>query len=95
MLVMTKTTMLLLPTFDGQNKGVAAVNPSAIDMIRPAVMPGMTNVYINGSQDINCLGVYMEFLPLMALLEANGFAFVDLAGGAASAPRTQKQGDGH
>lgn len=73
-------TFILLPTFDGQRKGYAAVNPDAIDMIRPAVMPGMTNVYINGDQTTNCLGVFMEIDSVLAALRENGFNFINLAG---------------
>ena len=88
--------MLLLPTFDGQTKGVAAVNPAAIDLIRPAVMPGMTNVYVSGDQSINCLGVFMEMKDLLGLLERAGFSFLNLAGDALNAPRpAPKPSDGH
>lgn len=88
--------LLLLPTFDGQTKGVAAVNPDAIDLIRPAVMPGMTNVYINGDQTINALGVFLEMPALLTLLEKAGFSFTNLAGeDTLHAPRAAPRDEGH
>lgn len=92
---MSSRRLLILPTFDGQSKAVAAVNPDAIDMIRPAVMPGMTNIYINGDQTINCLGVFMEMPALLKLLESAGFTFENLAGDALHAPREKQNDGGH
>lgn len=85
--------MLLFPVFDGQTMGAAAVDPAAIHMIRPAVMPGTCNVFIDGDQTVNALGVYMDMTTLLKKLEAAGFTFVDL-GGAKNIGMVQKQESG-
>ena len=86
--------MLLLPVFDGQTMGAAAVAPGSIHMIRPAVMPGTCNVFIDGDQTVNALGVYMDMATLLKKLEEIGFEFLDL-GGAKNVGMVQKQDSGH
>lgn len=88
--------MFLFPVFDGQTMGVAAVDPEAIHMARPAVMPGVTNVYIHGDQTVNALGVYMDLPTLLKRLESVGFQMVDMGGAKFVGMEQAKQSsDGH
>ncbi len=73
-------SMLILPTFDGQKKSVSIVDPQAIDMIRPSVMAGMCNVYVNGDQSVNYIPVLMEIHDLIKKMEGAGCSFLNLAG---------------
>jgi len=88
-------TMLLFPVFDGQTMGVAAVDPESIHMARPAVMPGVTNIYIHGDQTVNALGVYMDMPTLLKRLESVGFQMVDVGGAKFAGQVPEKQNDGH
>lgn len=72
--------MMVLPTFDGQTKSVSIVDPLAIDMIRPSVMAGMCNVYVNGDQSVNYIPVLMEIHDLIQKMEGAGCTFLNLAG---------------
>lgn len=87
--------MLLFPVFDGQTMSVAAVDPEAIHMARPAVMPGVTNIYINGDQTVNALGVYMDMATLLKKLESAGFQLIDLGGAKNVGMDQGKKDDGH
>lgn len=87
--------MLLLPVFDGQTMGAAAVDPEAIHMIRPAVMPGTCNIFIHGDQTVNALGVYMDMATLLQKLEESGFNFIDLGGKKNVSLKVEQNGGGH
>jgi hypothetical protein len=87
--------MLLLPTFDGQTRGVAAVNPGAITLIKPAVSPGMTNLYLGGDQNNNYIGVELEMSVLIDQLKKAGLEFADLSGGRGLKAERKKDDDGH
>lgn len=87
--------MLLFPVFDGQTMTVAAVDPEAIHMAKPAVMPGVTNIYIHGDQTVNALGVYMDMPTLLKKLESAGFQLVDVGGSKFVGVATGKKDDGH
>lgn len=88
--------LLLFPVFDGQVMSVAAVDPEAIHMVRPAVMPGVTNIYIHGDQTVNALGVYMDMPTLLKKLESAGMQLVDLGGAKnLAAPQPPKGSGGH
>jgi hypothetical protein len=91
---MSEKSMLLLPTFDGQTRGVAAVDPTAIHMIKPSVSPGMTTLFLMGNYDTNYLGIEMEMPALLEKLKAAGVNFTDLAGGR-KIERGARQDDGH
>ncbi len=73
--------MLLLPTFDGQTRGAVAVNPGAIDLIKPAVSPGLTNVYLSGDHNTNFVTVDMDMGVLIEKLRGINVMFTDLTGG--------------
>lgn len=73
--------MLLLPTFDGQTRGAVAVNPGAIDLIKPAVSPGLTNVYLSGDHNTNFVTVDMDMGVLVEKLRGINVMFTDLTGG--------------
>lgn len=91
---MLEKQMLLLPTFDGQTRGVAAVAPEAIHLVKPAVSPGMTTLYLAGNYDTNYLGVELEMSVLLEKLKAAGVNFADLSGGR-ELKRSARQDDGH
>jgi hypothetical protein len=86
---------LLLPTFDGQTRGVAAVNPEAITLIKPAVSPGMSNLYLGGDQNNNYLGVELELAVLIEQLKKAGLEFTDLSGGRGLKVERTQNDDGH
>lgn len=90
---MTKR-MILFPTFDGQTMGAAAIDPEAIHMVKAAVMPGTSNVYVDGDQTVNAVGVYMDISTLVKKLESVGIEFIDL-GGAANLKLTPGHQDDH
>jgi|GEM_PF-827417 len=77
----TLKQMLLLPTFDGQTRGVAAVSLTAVDLIKPSVTPGMTNVYLTGDHNVNYVGVDVEMAELVDRLKKLGMEFVDVTNG--------------
>ena len=87
--------LLLLPTFDGQTRGVAAVNPDAITLIKPAVSPGMTNLYLGGDQNNNYIGVELDMPVLVERLQKAGVSFTDLAEGRKVAGATRRDNEGH
>lgn len=89
---MTKQ-MVLLPTWDGQKKGTAAVDPQTIDLIKPAVMPGMTNLYMSGDHLNAVVGVYMDFELVLQALEKAGVGFMDLGGGVKANNQRQDTGE--
>ena len=90
---MTKQ-MLILPTFDGQNRGAAVVDAANISMMKPAATPGVTNVYMAGDFGSNCVNVYMELPLLVEALKKAGIGILDLGGGKHMAS-AERQNDGH
>lgn len=73
--------MLLLPTFDGQNRGVVAVNLAAIDLVKAAVTPGLCNVYLSGDHSSNFVTVELELPVMIEKLREAQVHFTDLTGG--------------
>lgn len=85
--------LLLLPTFDGQTRGTAVINPDAIDYIKPAMMPGMTNIYLRGDLNVNSVGVAYDFPKLLEVLETAGFVYIDCGGSRAKPDYSQNNND--
>lgn len=85
--------MLILPTFDGQTKSLAAVSIDALDLIKPAMTPGTTNVYVTGDHNSNCVNVHLDMKVLLAKLKEAGVLFTDLSDG--TGYQQVKQNDGH
>jgi len=73
--------MLILPTFDGSTRGVAAVNADSIDLIRPASTPASCNVYTTGNHGTNCVNVHLSVKEIIEKLKEIGLEFTDLTGG--------------
>ena len=86
--------LLLLPTFDGQTRGTAVVNPEAIELIKPAMMPGMTNIFLRGDINANSVGIAYDFTKLLDVLEAAGFTYID-CGGSREKPAFSQNNNDH
>ncbi len=63
-------------------------------MMKPAVSPGMTTLYLMGNYDTNYLGVELEMAVLLDKLKEAGVTFVDITGGR-KLERVTKRDDGH
>lgn len=87
--------MMLLPTFDGQTRGIVAVNPAAIDLIKPAMTPGLSTVYLTGDLTTNAVTVDLELGVLIEKLREVGVSFVDLTGGRKIAGASKQDDGGH
>ncbi len=91
---MSEKKMLLLPTFDGQTRGVAAIALGSIDLIKPSMTPGMTTLFLTGDHANNFIGVEMEMPVLIEKLKEAGLALTDLSGGR-KMERGARRDDGH